>query len=171
MTKSWSPLLGMGVPAMYAYSEYYGAPDVLGSWLQEPYATELPDQIEDYCIVGLELWLGFRPEEVLQPDLLAAVREGRWDDIQPWTDYLDANTPGDYSSLAPVLLIQGEDDHLVPPEASERLMERLCAHGTPVQLSRYVDAGHLDITQVGFSEASGWIADRLAGVLAPNGCP
>jgi acetyl esterase/lipase len=171
MAKSWSSLLGMGVSAMYAYSDYYGAPDVLDSWLREPYATELPDRIEDYCTVRIGLWLGFRPDKVLQPDLLAAVREGRWEDTQPWMDYLDANTPGDYSSLAPVIVIQGENDQLIPPEASEQLMERLCTHGTPVQLSRYVDADHLNITRVGFSEASQWIAGRLAGVPAPNGCP
>jgi len=171
MARRWSPLAGMGASAMYAYSEYYGVPDTPQTWLKEPYATELPDRIERQCALRIDLWLGFRPDQVFQPDLLAAIRDERWEDVQPWTDYMDANTPGNYSSDVPVLLLQGEDDHLIPPQASERLMERLCAHGTPVKLSCYAGVGHTEITEIGHSEALQWIADRLAGMPAPNDCP
>jgi predicted esterase len=84
---------------------------------------------------------------------------------------MDANTPGNYSSDVPVLVLQGEDDHLIPPEASEQLAGRLSSHGTPVSLSRYAGVGHMGITKTGFPEASQWIADRLNGLPTSDGCP
>jgi len=170
MARRWSPLVGPGALAMYAYSEYYGAPEDIQTWLKEPYASELPDRVERQCVLGLSLWLGFRADRVFQPDLLAAVREWRWDDLQPWTDYMDTNTPGNYTSDVPVLVLQGEADPLIPPEASERLTQRLCVHGTRTKLGLYARVGHGGITRVGQPEALQWIADRLAGMPAPDSC-
>jgi pimeloyl-ACP methyl ester carboxylesterase len=156
--------------AMYSYSEYYGDPTDLQTWLKEPYATEIGSQIERRCLLGLALWIGFDPEPVFQPDMIAAMAEGRWDELQPWTDYMDANTPGNYTSDAPVIVLQGQTDAFVPPEASEWLTRRLCAHGTSVKLSRYAHVGHSTIDTLGRPEALQWMADRLAGRPAPDSC-
>jgi acetyl esterase/lipase len=171
MVNGRSMLVGPGTLAMYAYSQYYGAPEDIHTWLKEPYATELPDRVETQCVLGLSLWLGLKADRVFQPDLLAAVREGRWQDMQPWTDYMDINTPGNFASDAPVLIVQGEADPLITPEASQRLTQRLCEHGTSAKLSLYPGVGHIGIARVGQPEALQWIADRLNGVPAPDGCP
>ena len=98
------------------------------------------------------------------------MREGRWDDMQPWTGYMDTSTPGNYTSDVPVLVLQGKADALIPREASQRLTQRLCDHGTPAKLSLYAGVGHSGITRVGQSEALQWIADRLARLPAPDSC-
>jgi pimeloyl-ACP methyl ester carboxylesterase len=169
-----APLLkGPITLAMYAYSQYYGAPERTDAWLMEPYATELPDQVENqWCVLpfGLSLLL-VPPDALFQPDLLSAVREDRWEDAQPWARYMDVNTPGNYSSDVPALILHGLEDDLVPSEASERLLTRLCLHGTPTQLSFYPELGHGKIIKDGHAEAMQWVADRVAGVPAPNSCP
>lgn len=170
MATGRSLLVGPSVMAMYAYSQYYGAPTDLHTWLKEPYATDLPDRVEHQCIVEFSLWPGVKADRVFQPDLLAAVREGRWDDVQPWTDYMDRNTPGNYTSHAPVLVLQGQADLLIPVEASQQLTERLCLHGTSAKLSLYPRVGHGGITQIGQPEALQWMAGRLDGVPAPDSC-
>jgi pimeloyl-ACP methyl ester carboxylesterase len=166
-----SPLMGPGALALYAYSVYYGAPKDLGTWLQEPYATELPDKVEQQCVAGISLWLGSNPDQVFQPDMLAAVREQRWDDLQPWTGYMDINTPGNYTSLVPVLVLQGQRDDVVPPEANDQLTQRLCVHGTRTKLNLYPFATHITVTRLGQADALQWMADRLAGEPAPSSCP
>jgi pimeloyl-ACP methyl ester carboxylesterase len=166
-----SLLVAPAAMAMYSYSEFYGDPIDLGTWLKEPYATEMADRVEQQCILGLMLWMGFDPERVFQPGMIAAVTERRWDDLQPFTTYLDVNTPGNFASDVPVLILQGEDDPYIPPEISERLWERMCLHGTPVEMSRYEGVRHSGITRAAQPEAFQWMADRLAGVPAPDGCP
>jgi len=168
----WHVLTAPITMGMYAYSQYYGAPGSLLAWLQQPWATDVPGWIESECLLvfSARFWRE-DPDDVFRRGLLKAVREGRWEDIHPWTVYMDANTPGNYSSDAPVLLVHGQADDIVPPQASERLLRRLCSHGTPTKLSRYPDADHFSVNQDARPEALQWMADRLAGVPAADGCP
>jgi pimeloyl-ACP methyl ester carboxylesterase len=165
-----SVLVGPITLAMYSMSYYYGAPADITSWLQEPYASEAATHIESECIIPLSLWLGFDPSRVFQPNLLAAVAEGRWDDIQPWKIYMDLNTPGNFRSDVPVLIIQGTSDPIVPMDVSVALKERLCSHGTPTELSLYPDRGH-NAPSFGMPEALYWAGERLAGIPPTGVCP
>ena len=158
------------VMAMYAQAIYYGNPADPGTWLQEPYASEAAQVIDDECLVGIAVWLGGVPEQVFQPEVLAAVTEGRWDDLEPFTSYMDMNTPDGRASDVPVLVLHGEDDLFVPVDLSRRLAARLCVHGTPVKLSRYEGVGHIGIPAAAQLEAIQWVEDRLAGMPAPDSC-
>ena len=169
MAASSSPMVDAAALAMYAYSRYYGAPTDLSRWLKEPYATDLPDRAEKQAIAGLSLWLGFDPRRVFQPRLLEALHAERWKDLQPWTGYLDTNTPGAGESSIPLLLIQGENDDLIPFGASERFAQRLCQHDQMVKLSLYPGVGH-SVTDISRPEALWWMAGRLAGLPAPSNC-
>jgi pimeloyl-ACP methyl ester carboxylesterase len=165
-----SELVTPAAMAMYAYIEYYKDLVALEDWLRIPYSTHMASRVEEQCLLGLTLWIGFNPQRVFQPSVIEAVVEGRWDDLQPMTTYLDLNTPGNYTSDAPVLILQGEDDPYITPEISEHLQRRLCWHGTPVVLSRYEGVGHTRIPEVARPEALEWMADRLDGVPPPNDC-
>ena len=167
---TWSILVEPVTLAMYSMSRYYGTPTDTVSWLQEPYASEAAMHIESECIIPLTLWLGFDPSRVFQPNLLAAVQEGRWDDIQPWKTYMEINTPGNYQSDVPVLIIQGTADPIVPMEVNIALRERLCWHGTDTKLSLYADLGH-NAPSFGMPEALYWADERLAGIPPTGGCP
>ena len=168
--KPWSLTLGPLLLAMYGYGKYYGAPDHLHAWLTESYATELPHRAETQCIVGIADWLGVRSDAVLQPSLLTALREENWEALQPWTEYIDRNTPGNYTSNAPVFVAHGEMDTLIPPEASQRLAQRLCRRGTPVKLSRYASSSHFNIVTQALFDAMDWMDNRLANEPVTNSC-
>lgn len=170
MAKSVTSALVMPVSlAMYSMSRYYGAPSDLATWLQEPYASDLPERSEDQCYIALTAWLGFRPSRVLLDDLLSAVAAGRWEDIPLWKDYLNLSTPGNYASRAPVLIIQGGNDPIVPVAASVKLQQRLCAHGTVTKLSLYPDGDH-NGPLYAMPEALQWAADRFTGKPPAGGC-
>lgn len=163
------PLTGPMALALYSYSQYYGYPTSLALALKQPYATETSWRVDSQCLLGLSLWFGFGPDRVFQPALLQAIREERWDDLQPWTGYMDVNTPGNFSSPAPVLILQGEADDLVPPEASQALTQRLCAHGTPVELRLYPNKGHL-LAKATRADALKWMAGQQAGKPIISSC-
>lgn len=169
MSNDRAALVGPTTLTMYAYSQYYGGPDSLQAWLKEPYATQLPERAENRDIISLSLWLGFNPERVFDPALLADIRAENWPNLQPWTGYLDSNTPGNFASTVPVLVIQGQKDLIIPPDTSKHLTQRLCNNGTQTHLSTYPDAGH-NVLNPGFAEASTWTADRLAGKPVEDTC-
>lgn len=167
---TWSARIAPLSLAMLAYSQYYGAPATLDPWLQQPFAAELPNRAENQCLVGLAGWFGFNPELVFQPDLLAAIVAEDWDALQPWTTYIDLNTPGNYSSDVPVLIQQGELDALIPPEVSQQLTERLCQNDTPTQLNRFAGLGHSTIVWQSRFDALAWMAARLDGEPMADSC-
>jgi pimeloyl-ACP methyl ester carboxylesterase len=160
LAKNWTPALTPSVLVMYSYSRYYGQPTQLNEWLKEPFASELPARVEQQGIAALALWLGSNPRKVFQPELLNAIRQGNWQDLEPWATYVTANTPGNYSSNVPVLVLQGEKDLIIPPKASQQLTQRLCAKGTPTELRLFPKWGHTP--KPGIGDAISWAADRLA---------
>lgn len=156
--------------SLYAYQKYYGAPDNLDAWLQEPFASEIEESAENKCILGITSWLGFDPEEVFQPELLVGLKQKRWSDLHPWTGYIDQNTPGNFQSSVPVLIIQGSLDSIVLPQASRQLMEQLCYAGTPTQLTEYAGVGHIGLPAKVFPDALDWISDRLDDLAIVDSC-
>lgn len=156
--------------AMYAYRNYYSAPDSLQPWLQEPYASELPLRAETECVVEIADWLGFRVGQIFQPALLNALSADDWESLRPWTDYIDLNTPGNFTSDAPVLILQGDLDPIVPPETSVRLTQRLCDQGTPVKLNQYAGLGHTAIVRRVRPDALRWMNDRRANSPLFDSC-
>jgi pimeloyl-ACP methyl ester carboxylesterase len=155
---------------MYAYSQYYGAPATLSSWLQAPFDAELPERAESQCVVSLVAWLGVRPKGIFQPQLLANIEENNWQALQPLTDYLALNEPGNYTSEVPVFILQGDLDGLVPDEASTRLSQRMCQHGIPVTHTRYPGEGHFSVVVSGRPDAIQWMGDRLEGLPVADAC-
>jgi pimeloyl-ACP methyl ester carboxylesterase len=170
VAKGSSALVTPAAMIIYSYSEYYPEPLDLQVFLKEPYATEIGIRAEEQCLLGLTLWIGFDVEQVFQSEMITATKAGRWDDLEPLTTYLDANTPGNFDSDVPALVIQGEDDPYIPPEISVELARRMCRHGTPVTLSRYEGVGHTTISSIGRPEALQWMADRLAGIPVLDSC-
>jgi acetyl esterase/lipase len=156
--------------AMYSYREYYGAPADLSVWLREPYASQLPSYVEKGCLLGLALWTQFDTEAVFQPELISAAAHGRWDELEPFTTYLDTNTPQGFGSDVPVFIGQGQRDLFVLPEMAQQLTRRLCDEGAKAKLVLYKNATHALVSAAARSDALAWMADRLAGVPAPDSC-
>jgi pimeloyl-ACP methyl ester carboxylesterase len=158
------------VLALYSYTQYYQQPATLRWWLNPPYEMTVPQLADQQCIGELNRSIGVQPRQVFKPGILSLVRDGNWGPLGVLTEYLDRNTPGNFGSDTPVLVLHGQRDTLLPGEASELLTKRLCASGTRTKLSLYRNAGHGLITRAGLPEALTWMQGRLTGLPAPTSC-
>ena len=78
-----------------------------------------------------------------------------------WLRDLDQSQPGQRRIAAPVLIIHGENDTLIPVETSARFEKQLRAAGTPVERIVYPGAGHGDVALTSLTDVLAWIAKRL----------
>ncbi len=78
-----------------------------------------------------------------------------------WLTALDANQPGEVKIDAPVLIIHGSDDELIPVATSEVLQKSLVQRGTSVERIVYPGAGHADVALSSLTDVLAWIAKRL----------
>ncbi len=81
---------------------------------------------------------------------------------EPWLTALDANQPGQVRILAPVLIVHGADDDLVPVATSAALQKALQRAGTSVERTVYPGAGHADVALTSLPDVLNWITKRLA---------
>ena len=70
-------------------------------------------------------------------------------------------------TAAPMLVIYGGKDNLVPSPWTDRALTAACGMGDVIDILTQPDKGHADID---VSSAFGWINDRFKGVPAPNSC-
>lgn len=126
-------------------------------------AAELPI-LETQCLGGLLGAFAGRPIA----DLLVADPR----DVPAWADLLEKNSAGREPLGAPVLVVHGSADRVVPLALSEALVDDLCAQGTPAALARYGGAGHGDaVVTAAADDLLAWFAERLAGAAAATDCP
>ncbi|MBP0495767.1 hypothetical protein J5Y10_23485 [Roseomonas sp. SG15] len=89
---------------------------------------------------------------------------------EPWRSLLRANTPGTLRPGMPLLLAQGQADTIVRPEVTRAYMAQSCAAGVPVQMLSLPGVGHGFAAYTIAGTAVAWMADRFAGLPAPNDC-
>jgi len=70
-------------------------------------------------------------------------------------------------TAAPMLVIYGGKDNLVPSPWTDKALTAACGMGDVIDILTQPDKGHNDID---VSSAFGWINDRFKGVPAPNSC-
>jgi pimeloyl-ACP methyl ester carboxylesterase len=88
-----------------------------------------------------------------------------------WKAVLDGNSPGFVLPVAPVLIVHGDADEVVPPVLSQLIHDRYCALGTVSQRTMYPGADHGSVMVDSVPDVISWINDRLAGAPAPTSCP
>ena len=87
-----------------------------------------------------------------------------------WTQRLKENEPGAESVPAPVLVIQGGDDPIVPQATTDITVERLCGVGTDVVYRQYPGTDHAGVLVPAQPDVLAFVADRLHGAPDPAGC-
>jgi pimeloyl-ACP methyl ester carboxylesterase len=82
------------------------------------------------------------------------------------------NQPGHAPIFAPVLVVQGTDDQLIPYRSTTRLVQdSLCGHQhDTVDYAPVPDASHSGALTQGASTILGWVEARLAGRPATDWC-
>ena len=74
---------------------------------------------------------------------------------------LALNRSGQRSSAAPILLVHGSDDHVVPPQASEDLLRRAQAAGSSITASWHAGHTHRSVIAAGRQGILAWAGMRL----------
>jgi pimeloyl-ACP methyl ester carboxylesterase len=100
---------------------------------------------------------------------LTFLRQPPWE-IEPWKTILATNKPGGEPIGAPIMLVQGDADRIVPVEATKGLAAKLCARGETVDLRVLTDIGHLATSHEAVPEVVEWIASRFAGEPPSTTC-
>ena len=91
-------------------------------------------------------------------------------DLPAWVARLDENSPGAVVTAAPIWLIQGEDDAVVPVLLTNQLAERLCEIGNELEYEVFPGFGHDDSTRMNIGDMLTWTAARFAGEPAATTC-
>jgi pimeloyl-ACP methyl ester carboxylesterase len=71
-------------------------------------------------------------------------------------------------ATAPILIVYGGQDQIVPPTWTDRALDAACRKGDIIQIELQPDKGHADVDG---GTAFPWVNDRFAGVLPRNDCP
>lgn len=91
-------------------------------------------------------------------------------DLDDWVARLDENSPGNVLTEVPILLIQGQDDRVVPILLTNALVGHLCEIGDEVDYQVFEGYGHNDSTLKNMPLMLEWTAARLAGEPAATTC-
>ncbi len=92
-------------------------------------------------------------------------------DVQPWKDLLLENDPGHRVSDAPLLIVHGTADTVVPLVLSELLFDRLCGLDQVAERTLYDGANHTTVLIDASDDVRSWLSARFAGEPATTGCP
>ena len=88
----------------------------------------------------------------------------------PWDALLERNAAGRQPIGAPVLVVQGTADPLVPAAVTEAFVQRLCQFGATVDFRRYPDVGHGAVIAAAMPDMLAWATGRTRGEPAPSTC-
>ena len=139
------------IPHVYvvarAYLDAYNVP--LAGFT--PSGRALIDKAAEVSIFGV-----YAESLTLEPPFF----EGDWSPAMKKA--LALNLPGQCRAAAPVLVVHGGDDNVVPPTASERTVARARAAGSTITLSRYEAHNHRSVIAAARGEILEWLGQRLA---------
>ncbi len=150
--------------ALSAWSQLY--PGAALGQVVTPTAQGAIASVARYCLYGKQA-LATIPGAALLG--VSFVKRAPWE-VQPWRRIMEANTPAQATIRAPVLLVQGGADTIVPSRLTVALARHMCAAGEVVDLSVYPTDGHLETGIVASPDVGAWVAARFAGKPPPSTC-
>jgi acetyl esterase/lipase len=157
------PLAVYTVASLYAWSRTYG--DLPLADVLTPRGVAMSATIDETCINALADEFAGLPTDRL-------FRAG-WEEEPAVVAHEAQNAPGAAPTIAPILVVQGVSDDLVPFSLTSSLVEdRLCRgeHDT-VQYDAFRDEGHSNVIPAAEGDVLRWMVARLAvGRTAPDSC-
>lgn len=122
--------------------------------------TQLPRLDQECAWTLLQYPMVARPSDVLTTDPLTA---------EPWRTLLDRQRAGRRDPGAPVLVIQGAEDTVIPGPMTDTLVHRLCRFGQPVDLRVLAGVDHT-LPMDRLPDLISWLGDRVRRVPAATSC-
>jgi pimeloyl-ACP methyl ester carboxylesterase len=147
---------------------------ILTSLAQESADFNLDDYRRGVASAKQDVLLSCKGPEVTERDDLA--NQVSADDMRPAdqqaADFLrtrlqEMSLPH-LTATAPMLVVYGGQDQIVPPTWTDRALDTACRKGDVIQIELQVDKGHADVDG---GSAFPWVNDRFAGVPPRNDCP
>ncbi|WP_329405831.1 lipase family protein [Nocardia vinacea] len=138
-------------------------PEVGIASLLNPQGTQVFSRIRQMCTEQSLTSLAFTSLRSLSaaPDLLGDPRVA---------DVLARNTLGRFVPRVPIYSFHGVLDEIVPVSQADDMTRQWCAGGANVQIVRDGWLDHVLEGLVRQQDAAEYLADRFAGLPAPNGC-
>ncbi|HWD50811.1 MAG TPA: alpha/beta fold hydrolase [Acidimicrobiales bacterium] len=159
---SSDPLSAYAVMALYAWSSAYG--DMPLSSVFTPSAISTLPALNQMCSDQVtDTYAGVPTDQIFVPG---------WKDSPAVRAHLAQNQPGLAPTSAPLLVLQGTSDALIPYAGTTALVnDRLChtQHDT-VEYVAFQGANHGTVVGLAQSDVLQWIAARFAGQPAPDTC-
>jgi len=116
--------------------------------------------LEEECTGGVFASTDADPLALVRPVL----------EVDPWPQLLADNSPINLTYDAPLLILQGEDDAIVPKGLTDGLVGGLCGDGVTVDYRTFPDTGHGGEIGQNAGAALDWITARLDGEPAASTC-
>jgi pimeloyl-ACP methyl ester carboxylesterase len=155
-----TPLTGYIVTLVSAWSQVY--PEAAAVPALTPAALAKLDLVTHECIPEVAAAYGDRPlADYIDAAVLLA---------PPWDILLERNAAGRLPISAPILVVQGTADPLVPAATTEAFVQRLCGLGSAVQFNRYPDVGHGAVIAAAMPDMLAWAARQQEGNDASSTC-
>ncbi|MFI8092704.1 alpha/beta hydrolase family protein [Streptomyces sp. NPDC086080] len=137
--------------------------DLLSPGLAEAMAEPA---VRNLCLNQIDAYFSlFAPEKTsgtLNPD---------WEKENPeLTKFLDSMNPAQTTSSGPVLVLQGENDAVVTPESTRRLITELCAKEDVVDWKTFPGVDHVGVAVAGLQDLGTWMKGRLKDTPPTNRC-
>jgi pimeloyl-ACP methyl ester carboxylesterase len=109
----------------------------------------------------------------VDPIPAAMLLKGNPFDLPKWKPLLEANDPGSVAQAAsaPLLIIQGGADDVIPVATSQVLMTHLCSIGQDVERWIYPGQTHSGVVGPSATDMTHWISDRFADQPNPDTYP
>lgn len=159
-TTGKSPITGIFITIARAWAATY--PELRVETVLTTRAIKQMGVVDRACIADVLLTYAFRPvPEYVKTD---DIRSGAWG------ARLRENTAAAARLAAPFHVFQGGADIVITPAATEAYVRRLCASGNTVDMKTYPGLGHIDAILPSMPDTVAWMADRLTGKPAPQGC-
>ena len=84
-------------------------------------------------------------------------------ELPEWRRRIEENTIHPDRVAGPVLVVQGEEDLVIPARLTEPLTEELCEAGVAVRYAAYPGEGHGSVLIAAADDMVTWARDRIAG--------
>jgi pimeloyl-ACP methyl ester carboxylesterase len=146
----------MGLQIVSVWHEIYGLPmDPVLSQDDQARAGRLAETCPDFALIP--------PQQPLLVDPTT---------IPEWREHLEANTPGATKAAAPILVLHGTADDIIPIETTQSEVQSLCRAGDTVEFRSIQGADHGDALYGDdrLAELVQWSTDRLDGDRATSTC-
>jgi alpha-beta hydrolase superfamily lysophospholipase len=157
------PLSAFAVMALYAWSLTYG--DMPLSSVLTPSAVSTTSDLDQICSEQVtDRYAGVPADQIFLPG---------WKSSPAVQAHLTQNESGLAATSAPILVVQGTNDALIPPATTTALVsDRLCRGQHDMVDYVMIDgANHGTVVGLAQSDVLAWIAARFAGQPVPDTCP